>query len=221
MTVVDTPYIFRQSKRAKRLSLRILADQTIEIVLPVGCSERKGLQFFKQNHGWVLKNIRTKPQKSYQLITSLHLKCIDKRYQCQYLHMPSKRCRLRQPLDDVLIFSGDIIDMRCCEPVLFKWLKIQAQRHLLPMLQDLSEALGFVYRQAMIRMQKTRWGSCSSKGDICLNARLLYLEPELVRYVLIHELCHLKEMNHSSRFWGLVVQHVPNYKALIQQLNSV
>lgn len=221
MIFADIPYVFRQSNRAKRLSLRILANQAVEIVLPHGFSEANGLRFLRQHQHWVLNNISKSPQQSHQLIASLHLKSINKHYYCQYLHIPQKHCRLRQPLDDVLVFSGSINDMRCCQAELNKWLKMQAQSHLLPMLKRLSDELGFAYRQATIRLQKTRWGSCSSKGDISLNARLLYLDPELVRYVLIHELCHLQEMNHSTRFWRLVSEHVPNYKPLIKQLSHL
>ncbi|MEE0435292.1 MAG: M48 family metallopeptidase [Peptococcaceae bacterium] len=62
-----------------------------------------------------------------------------------------------------------------------------------------------------IRTQRTRWGSCSAKGAISLNA-LLMLAPETVRdYVVVHELCHLKEMNHSSRFWAEVARVLPTY----------
>lgn len=64
-----------------------------------------------------------------------------------------------------------------------------------------------------IRTQRTRWGSCSAKGNLSLNA-LLMLAPESVRdYVVVHELCHLREMNHSPRFWALVAKVLPNYKS--------
>lgn len=64
-----------------------------------------------------------------------------------------------------------------------------------------------------IRTQRTRWGSCSSKGNLSLNA-LLMLAPESVRdYVVVHELCHLKEMNHSPRFWRVVANVLPTYKS--------
>lgn len=215
----DITYTFRQSKRAKNLSIRILPNQCVEIVLPVGYSERSGLRFLKKNRSWVLDNINAKGVGDpYKLIQALHLKSIDRHFACQYLHLPEQTCRLSQPLDDVLVFSGKIVDMRCCQPALDKWLKEQAQKFLLPMLKSLSEEMHLHYRQASVRIQKTRWGSCSSHGDISLNARLLYLELALVRYVLIHELCHLQEMNHSANFWRLVERHEPNYRALVQQL---
>lgn len=71
-----------------------------------------------------------------------------------------------------------------------------------------------------IKDQKTRWGSCSSKGNINLNWRLILAPQEVMDYVIIHELCHLKEMNHSKAFWDLVEAHCPDYKKQKQWLKE-
>lgn len=76
----------------------------------------------------------------------------------------------------------------------------------------------FKYGRINIRDQKSRWGSCSREGNLNFNYRLLYLSPPVRDYVIVHELCHLKEFNHSSRFWELVSMQVPDYKILRQQL---
>ncbi len=88
-------------------------------------------------------------------------------------------------------------------------------------LPELNTAYGFRYGRISIRDQKTRWGSCSAKGSLSFNYRIAFLPPALVDYLLVHELCHLKEMNHSPRFWELVEQKVPEYKKLRKQLRSV
>ena len=80
------------------------------------------------------------------------------------------------------------------------------------MLEQLAEEHGFHYNGLSIRAQKTRWGSCSSKKNINLNCKLLFMPVEVVNCVMIHELCHTIEMNHSSRFWDLVADCDPNYK---------
>lgn len=72
---------------------------------------------------------------------------------------------------------------------------------------------GFVYGRVSIRNTTTRWGSCSSKKNLNFSYQLLFLPTPLVEYIVVHELCHLKEMNHGPAFWALVAQTVPDYRA--------
>jgi predicted metal-dependent hydrolase len=89
---------------------------------------------------------------------------------------------------------------------------------LIPWLKRVSNETGLSYSSVAIRQQKTRWGSCSSRRLISLNARLLFLPADLVTYVLVHELCHTKHLNHSSRFWRLLESYLPDYRQLDRQL---
>ena len=73
---------------------------------------------------------------------------------------------------------------------------------------------GFKYNKINIKNQKTRWGSCSRKGNLNFNYKMLFLAPEVQDYIVAHELCHLKEFNHSKNFWNLVAQVLPEYKKL-------
>ncbi|MFA6252919.1 MAG: M48 family metallopeptidase [Patescibacteria group bacterium] len=76
-------------------------------------------------------------------------------------------------------------------------------------------------KKISVRNQKSRWGSCSSKGNLNFNYRLCLLPSELADYIIVHELCHLQEMNHSQHFWLLVAQTQPNYRLLKKQLKSI
>lgn len=71
-----------------------------------------------------------------------------------------------------------------------------------------------------VRDQKTRWGSCSSKRNLTFNYRILFLAPHLRDYVIVHEICHLKEMNHSKKFWDLVARTFPDHKEVRQELKE-
>jgi len=78
----------------------------------------------------------------------------------------------------------------------------------------------FVYHKISIRRQKTRWGSCSSNKQLSFNYKLFFLPIELVDYVVVHELCHLKEMNHGKKFWQLVSQTIPDHKLRKKIINT-
>lgn len=78
-------------------------------------------------------------------------------------------------------------------------------------IEELNRIYNFKYSRVSIRNQKTRWGSCSRRGSLNFNYRVLFLERELADYIVVHELCHLKEFNHSKNFWNLVALSFPNY----------
>jgi predicted metal-dependent hydrolase len=77
---------------------------------------------------------------------------------------------------------------------------------------------GFSYQKISVRNQKTRWGSCSKRGNLAFNYRILFLPPHLADYLVVHELCHLAEFNHSPVFWNLVAKKFPNYQELRREL---
>jgi len=78
----------------------------------------------------------------------------------------------------------------------------------------------FNINRVAIKNQKTRWGSCSSKGNLNFNYKVMYLKQELADYLIVHELCHLKELNHSKRFWALVYKTIPNYDKINKELKK-
>lgn len=78
----------------------------------------------------------------------------------------------------------------------------------------------FTYHRITIRNQSSRWGSCSRKGNLSFNYRLALLPPELADYIIVHELCHLGEFNHSKKFWDLVEKTIPNWRILRNNLRE-
>ena len=83
-----------------------------------------------------------------------------------------------------------------------------------------NQSYGFDFKKIVIRDQKTRWGSCSKTGTISFNYKIALLPSHLADYIIVHELCHLGEMNHSRKFWALVEQALPDYKLSRKELNG-
>lgn len=93
-----------------------------------------------------------------------------------------------------------------------KLLATRAKRIIPQRVRYYADIMGVTYGRITIRMQKSRWGSCSSKGNLNFNCLLMRTPDEIIDYVVVHELCHLKEMNHSPRFWAEVEKIFPDYK---------
>ena len=87
-------------------------------------------------------------------------------------------------------------------------------------LDHYNQFYNFTFNQLSIKRQKTRWGSCSKRGQMNFNYKILFLEQHLVDYIVVHELCHLQEMNHSKNFWSLVAKTIPNHKERRRELKK-
>jgi predicted metal-dependent hydrolase len=92
-----------------------------------------------------------------------------------------------------------------------RFLKNTASHYLIPRTQQLAQKMGVTVGNITLREQKTRWGSCSSRGNLNFNWRLVHCDPAIIDYVIIHELAHRTEMNHSASFWRIVAEHDPEY----------
>jgi len=104
--------------------------------------------------------------------------------------------------DGLLVVRGPADDGEACQAALQRWLHRAARDRLLPLLAEEAARTGLHYRTASVRGQRSRWAGCSSSGAITLNRCLLFLSPELVRAVMLHELAHLVHVNHSAAYWA-------------------
>ena len=104
--------------------------------------------------------------------------------------------------------------------VLQKWMQQYARLPLGQLLAQMAEVTGFRYNSYRIKAQRTRWGSCSSKGNINLNYKLALMPEHWARYTVVHELCHTVELNHSKRFWALVEQFIPDYNTVHAEMKN-
>ncbi|WP_324669444.1 M48 family metallopeptidase [Geochorda subterranea] len=99
------------------------------------------------------------------------------------------------------------------EQLLGAWLRAEARRVIVARVAQLAERHRFRYGRIFVRAQKSRWGSCSSRGNLSFNFRLILAPPEILDYVILHELAHLRVPDHSPRFWRLVETLCPDYRS--------
>ncbi len=105
--------------------------------------------------------------------------------------------------------------------ILTNWLREVAGKYIKNKTTNLAGKYGFEYKDLRIKSVKTRWGSCSSKRNLNFNWKLVFAPKKCVDYVIIHELAHTKQMNHSYKFWDLVEDCMPDYKVHMKQLKII
>lgn len=99
--------------------------------------------------------------------------------------------------------------------------KEQARTLIKEKIEVFNKIYEFRYGRIAIRNTKSRWGSCSKNGNLNFNYKIVFLPPKLADYLIVHEMCHLKEFNHSKKFWDLVRKAVPDYKELRKELKNI
>jgi predicted metal-dependent hydrolase len=154
------------------------------------------------------------------LPTEISLLAVGETWSVEYQPTASKRITIAEKPDQRIVLSGAVDNVDLCQTALRKWAIRKGKQYLEPWLRTISAEEKLPFDKVTIRGQKTRWGSCSSRETISLNYKLLFLPPEFVRYVLIHELCHTKQLNHSAKFWALVAKKEPNYKQIKKELRA-
>lgn len=98
--------------------------------------------------------------------------------------------------------------------------KEEAYKLALRIIKKFNKAHQFKYKKITIKSHKTKWGSCSKKGNLNFNYRIVFLPRHLAEYIVVHELCHLKELSHDRKYWNLVEKALPNYQELISELQK-
>ena len=214
----------RESRRARRLNLSVLPHGTVEVVVPPRTRPDEVESFVSSHRDWIERtrdafaamgctnDLRPPARIDFQLVPEhfdVHHVSHSGRAQLRIERGPpdgSLRVTARSGADDVR------------RQLLRRWVVEQGTRVLLPRLQALSTRIGLRYRDARVGRQRTRWGSCTTARRIHLNCALLFLPSALVDCVMIHELCHLRHLNHSRHFWSLMGEFLPDYRQREKQI---
>ncbi len=211
----------RVSPRARRLSIRVYPAGRVEVVAPPRASAGMVQQFVSKHRDWIEARVSecAAQQRLMTPPSEVPLLAIGQMVQVTYRHEAGQP-RLRHPAPQQVLLRGTVAETRNWSRLLTAWLVELANHEFESRLRQLATAHGFEFDRLQIRRQRTRWGSCSSSGTISLNMCALFLRPAVLRYLMIHELCHTRHMNHSARFWNLVQAIEPDYRALDKELTQ-
>tara|TARA_B100001964_G_C13963139_1_gene478580 strand:+ start:88 stop:660 length:573 start_codon:yes stop_codon:yes gene_type:complete len=170
--------VFRKSKRAKRVSVRVYPDTSVIITVPQRIPYFFAQDFFYTNIQWI--------EKKVQEYTTSRISLSSSGTKEEYL-------QYKEVVRNIILEKIARYNAFYC----------------------------FSYNRLSIRNQKTRWGSCSSDKNLNFNYQLYFLPERMIDYVVVHELCHLAELNHSQRFWQLVGQTIPAYKNIEKEMRHI
>ena len=210
----QVPYRVRVSTRARRLRLTVSNGQ-VSVTLPKGVPRSEAEKMLQQHSAWLVSQLE-RAAKAKTPAKTLPADVILLRGEVKkvVIHEESERqTRLRVDEGaDRLIIHAPVGTRKAGRSLAVPWLKAKAREEITAAAQQWASRMGLSYRSISIRDQKTRWGSCSSRGTLSFNWRLVMAPPAILEYVVIHELAHLKQPNHSREFWQLTGQYYPDFK---------
>lgn len=205
----------RRSSLATRLKLKMDQTGRLQISLPTGVPLFLAKRFLNESRDFIRTNLQ-KIAKPQAILKDGDL--IGKTHKLSVVYGQKLSSRIIQTTLVVEIPGGSNVESADIQNFIkqeaLKALRLQAKSYLSRRLQTLANEHDFSFTKIRFTNAGTRWGSCSSAGTISLNIWLMQLPFELIDYVLIHELCHTRELNHSKNFWGHVHSILPNYKQL-------
>ncbi len=209
----------RQSARARRLSVRVFRHGGVEIIVPPRTSPQRVSAFVSEHREWIERQRRRSAPATHWPLppATLCLSALGEHWRCQS-NAGHGRVRVRELAPGQLALCGPLDDHGSLRGALVGWLSHHAHRRFETPLHHLASQMGVAPGRLQVRCQRTRWGSCSRRGTISLNVCLLFQTPEVLRYLMVHELAHLRHMNHSVRFWADVARQEPHWKALDREL---
>jgi predicted metal-dependent hydrolase len=224
--VVD--YRVRISLRARNLRLSLSIREGLTVVVPRNYDLRRIPAIVEKKRTWIEAHLRRFAETAGTidrrpaavLPETLELPALGESWRIEYCPTNTRVVGVIIEEPGRITVYGAVSDHEACRAVLKRWLHLRAREELVPWLGRLAGQSGFKFNEALIRGQKTRWASCSSKGTISLSFKLLFLEPDWVRCVLLHELCHTVMMNHSPRFWALLSGIEPECRVIHKRMRD-
>lgn len=225
MSIVDKEFgeiKIRKNKLARSVKLSVGVDGNLRASIPYYSPEFAVRRLVNGSRDEIRKMLATHNAKnSYQdgdLIGKTHTLFLRK-FLGEEIKISNEGNQILVQIPQELAFENPLVQSEIRKTV-SKILRKQAKAYLPRRIDFLAEKYGFSFEKLRFSHTGTRWGSCSSSGTISLNIALMNLPHHLIDYVIIHELCHTRQMNHSSKFWQEVEKYCPDYKKYVQEIKQ-
>jgi predicted metal-dependent hydrolase len=203
-------YTTKYSERRKTLGLVVERDKSIVVLAPTGTRQELLDDFVERKKFWLFEKINYSPKlgepfPETPFVSGKAIPYLGKNYKLDTL----------DEMIEGIIFNGKFLISKSNlihgKAILEQWYKQKAKEKITPMVQYYAQQLGVAYNDIFISDLKYRWGSCTLKGNLNFNWRLIKTPQYVIKYIVIHELSHLLELNHSDLFWTIVKVQMPNY----------
>lgn len=197
------------------MQLKIDAQNKIEVVIPSVRFSHLVEPFIESKKDWLKKHlVRQRVKEKYYDLEEKYINFLGVRGQIIFVKDHAKKYLFQN--GKLYLHSRIFPSAKEFELDIKKF----AKGYLQDKITDFATQLGFTVSKVTVREQRSRWGSCTSLGHISLNWKLIFYEERVIDYVIVHELCHLQEMNHSGNFWALVASLIPDHKLLRRELGK-
>lgn len=206
LQIGDPPILvqLRPNPRAKRMTLRVSAvDGTARLTLPKRSSLRAAKRFLNEQEGWLRGHIGKTPAR-----VVIEAGVEVSLYGEPFLLAQHRGARVTLAPNTLFLPAS-----RPAGKALEGFIKTRARNVITPMVEADAAALGKPWGKISLRDPRSRWGSCNSDGNLMFSWRLMLAPPDVLRYVVAHEVAHLREMNHAAAFWTEVAAIMPGYEA--------
>jgi predicted metal-dependent hydrolase len=200
----DIPYTIRRSTRARRVRINVHAHTGVEVVLPARASERAAAAAVQELRPWIERRLH----EAHATLARIAQRGDTVPYLGEPLALLAQpgRTRVHRRGESLLVPAGDP------RPALERFYRRAARAEIAARLDRATELAGTPYTDLSIRAQRSRWASCSARGRMSFNWRLLLAPESVLDYVVWHEVCHLEVLDHSPRFWALVERRWPRWR---------
>lgn len=222
------PYtLYRSNRRYKTLAITIDPDEGLVLTAPKSLSLQDIAIITKKKASWIIDKLDKQDKDTgidfREFVSGETIRYLGRQYLLKVVEAPDEpSCKMHGKWLIVTIPDRmDKLEKRIIiKQALIYWLKEKAYLKLRERLDLYADKMGLLYKMLILSDQKKRWGSCDIGGNIRINWRIIMAPLSLIDYVLVHELCHLEHRNHTSEFWQLLEDHLPDYQKRRERLKE-